>query len=578
MIQPPAEAAWRKAGVEILVEVKRDSVSVLRAARLDHIPRMHLHAPSVTKENLSDLEGGQTEIVLSILDSAGKELESFGMAATGRYYVDSGNPKTGTIVGGPRPIGPGEPDLRALRLPWSDEVSGLFVYRSEVVATPRGLDVQHIPIVLLHPRTGGPALSVEAMPHGLHPPEPMALPWATRWEKKPRPLPWAGAEPDPDDGTFVNATTPVQTGDPAIRFDIVITGDGFKKEELPQFDTWADTLMSGLQSMKPFSTMASLINWHRVRVASAESGIDHCPEPQYPPKRTFYQVEGCWDGKQVPGFLGTHEPGRIQWAAEQVAPWEHIDLVIIIANCNTWGGHAWPDWKTAIVPLHDHDFVNLAAHECGHVISRLAEEYISCVQEDKSWPDPNLTRFPAVSDSVLRHVGSEDQPAGGPGGRLIVRDTVWWKDLAQKVPELNRDGTFKAVHVFGDPIDPNDHKRPAVPAGQEGFVGAFWGCQNTKDLAALQRAISFMSSASEERVKPLLAVLRALLAVSAPERGGLGSDECNSYWDPRGAYYFRSSATCKMRYVTYQFCHVCQHLLMNSIRDASGVALVPPLP
>jgi hypothetical protein len=535
---------------------------------------MHLQPPILTQENLPDLIGGQSEVVLSVLDSAGAELESFGFPVPGRRYVDFGDPESEEIRGGPRPIRRDQHDIRALRIPWSERGSSLAFDRSDVVATASGLEIRRVPLLRLSSRPDqGP--QVRAVRDDVPMPRIVPIPWAPPWERKPRPLPWSGQEPFGADGQFVDATTPISNGAPADRFDIVITGDGFQPGELGRFDQLADQLMTGLRAMEPFSSMASLINWHVVRVASTDSGIERCPTPQpsNPTKRTFYRVEGCWDNSGYPGFFGTDHPERIHWAAEQVAPWEHVELVIVIANCSTWGGHAWPDWKLAIVSTHANLFVGLAAHECGHVISSLAEEYIACVKDEPQWLDPNKTRMPKVGRSLMRHVGAGANAGVVLQGGPPIRDTVWWKGLA-RAGELHPDGTFKAVHVRGDAVSPTDGMSPAVPPLQAGFIGAYWGCQDIAGPEVLLSLISRLSRVPAERLQVVIDILRALMGLNIPA----DPNECNAFWDQRGGYYFRAAATCRMRYPSYTFCRVCQHLISNSIRNASGVALVEPLP
>jgi hypothetical protein len=374
------------------------------------------------------------------------------------------------------------------------------------------------------------------------------------------------------DGQIVSATTPVDNGDPSARFDIVITGDGFSAQELPVFDALADQLMNGMAGMEPFLTMSALINWHIVRVASTDSGINCCPNPvpSVPPKRTFFGVEGCWDNTGVPGFLGTRHPERIQWAAEQVAPWEDIELVIVIANCGVWGGHAWPGWKTAIVTTSSYLYFELASHECGHVISELAEEYIVCVKDNLAWPDPNKARLPQVARSVLRHVG-------GPGkGGPWAHDTIWWRDLATW-PGERTAGAFNAVLTVVDPIVSTDGISPDPKPGQQGFIGAFWGCQDAIALAQLQHFIKVAPQTGQIDVEPLKALLESVLGVgSSPADGDPGF--CDPFWDPRSAFYFRPSASCRMRHPRYPFCRVCRHLIGNSILEAAGSPPIPPLP
>jgi hypothetical protein len=557
---------WPTSGIELLVEFRRDRLELLRAAPIRHSPHMNLHAPAVTEERLPGLAAGQAEVVLSILDAQGALIESFGFPLPGRRYFDGGNPKARTIRGGPRPIAPGEHDVRALRVPWFEGVSFLFFHRSEVTGTDRGLAIRRQSLLLV-PVRPDETPPMRTLPFELPRPPIVPLPLAPPWNREPRPLPWADEAPPAADGHFVSADTPVSSGAPADRFDIVITGDGFRANQLGQFDQLASRLMNGLQGMEPFSAVGNLLNWHVVRVASTDSGIDRCPnpDPTGPPKQTFYQVEGCWDGSGFPGFFGTNHPERVRWAAEQVAPWEDVELVIVIANCDFWGGHGWPDWKLAIVPAHA-AIVELASHECGHALARLADEYITCTYEDVTRPDPNKAHLGEVGRSVARRLGVQ-HPAPGPR-----RDTIWWRGMTH-VGDLNVDGTFRAVHVFGDPVDPGDSMLPWVPVGQGGRVGAYWGCQDITSPAAIRSLIGL----APEGVKGANAVVQLQHALA--DLAAVGDpDYCSYYWDARGALFFRASASCRMRYPSYDFCRVCQHLIANSIRDAAGIALVPPLP
>jgi hypothetical protein len=148
----------------------------------------------------------------------------------------------------------------------------------------------------------------------------------------------------------------------------------------------------------------------------------------------------------------------------------------------------------------------------------------------------------------------------------ILKDTVWWKGLAQP-SELNPEGTFRYVHVFGDPVTP----------GPPGAVGAYWGCQNTWSSRELLKAAVATAFASDAWPAAYMASLvRAHLGVNLAA-GLIELDhQCDRYGDVRGAYYFRPSAVCNMRYPTHPFCRVCQHLIANAIYEAAGYPLVPP--
>src|SRR5262249_17485272 len=184
-----------------------------------------------------------------------------------------------------------------------------------------------------------------------------------------------------------------------------------------------------LLSMPPFDTLASKINIHTVRTVSADSGITDCPKPGVR-KNTFFDARGSFNGL-FPAFVGVDEPGRVYAAAELIARREFLDLYLVIANCTTEGGSAFPDLSLAFVTMwqEPRKFVNIVAHEMAHVIARTAEEYIGCEIVDLMHRYPNQ--------------GTEAERLSG---RLP------WRQLAMP-PELDGNGDFRAVHLIGDPFD-----------------------------------------------------------------------------------------------------------------------------
>jgi hypothetical protein len=303
--------------------------------------------------------------------------------------------------------------------------------------------------------------------------------------------------------------TLVSSGSPVDHFDIVILGDGFDEGELGTYDARAQTLANGLLTIPPFSTFASKINIHSVRAISAQTGITHCPNVAT--RNTYFRCRGNFNGEGFPGFVGTDEPDRIYEAAEAIAPREEMDIFVMIANCTgSEGGSAFPDLALACVTMWEDipSFVNIAAHEMGHVLARSAEEYISCVGDDPATTYPNQA------------TEAEKQA-----------DTVWWKSLAQP-GELDGSGAFLAVHVLGDPFDANNE--PVVAPGLTGFLGLYWGCQDV-DLPP---------------------------GTSPP---GM----CNFYQEPTGAPFYRGQARCKMRRRGWPFCRVCSTLIEDVIRTAA---------
>ena len=341
--------------------------------------------------------------------------------------------------------------------------------------------------------------------------------------------------------------------------------------------TPARDLREGLHQIEPFGSLGTAhINWHVARVASTDSGIDHCPLPEdATDKRTFFGVEGGWNNGGCAGYLGLHHHDRLKWIAEKGCGWENVDLAIVIANCETWGGHSWPHAKTAIITTLPWAFVGLAAHEVGHTVAWLAEESITCIPDDPHYRDPNLTRLPSVGASVKRHL----EETRGLRLAWSASDSVWWKGLA-KSSELHSNCTFACVHVLGDPVDPVDPEKPKLPAGRpDDVIGAFWGCQDVADVNFLINALRTMAGLPVANVETVIAVLQATTGFELPRPFAKPAEKCDHYWDPRGAYFFRPSPVCCMRKpLPARFCRVCQHLLRNAILEKCGVPPESPLP
>ena len=168
-------------------------------------------------------------------------------------------------------------------------------------------------------------------------------------------------------------------GTPAECFDIVVLAEGFRDSELPQFDHLCQLLAVGLLNMPPFSEVQDLINVHTVKTVSRHSGIDDVPVKGVR-KDTCFDVSGFFDGADYIGYVGTHRPELIYAAADLAAPLEHVEVMLVVVNSPLDGGSAFPGSRLAFVTHWDTTtrFVNIAAHECAHVIAGLADEYINC--------------------------------------------------------------------------------------------------------------------------------------------------------------------------------------------------------
>jgi hypothetical protein len=496
----------RESGIYLQIEVGSEQARVVRAARIPRVSRVKLHPPQLTAERLALYRTPAAERVLAILDRGGDVLDAFGWSAAGEAFFDRDiEGSDDGLQGSPGPV---RETTQTLRIPIREQADFLFFYGSETRGPGDGPGIARLeqrPLALYYLGAGEPP-PIPPLPiplPGPPGPAPLPLPWTTRRAPLDDILAKASR---PGWGYVKDVQTIVSTGSPADQFDIVILGDGFQDGELPTFDARVALIAGGLLAIPPFDVLAPKINIHVVLAVSTDSGITNCPAVSSGARRTYFNVEGNFNGL-YPGFVGTHTPKLIYQAAELIAPLEQLELFLIIANCALPGGSAFPDLELAYVTMWPNatDFVNVAAHEAAHAIAKLSEEYIGCEPPDPSKTYPN-------------RITEEQKQA----------DDVWWKALAQ--PYELQNNAFKAVHTFGEPFDANNE--PVVEAGLTGMLGLYWGCQD---------------------IDP---------AIQGP--GG-----CDPFQDPRGAPFHRAMARCKMRRRSHPFCRVCSLMLTEAITNAT---------
>jgi IgA peptidase M64 len=484
-------------GLFLQVEIEPETVRVSHAERVPRTSRTELRAPLLTDKAGREL-AGSSELVLATLDKRGVR-EQFAWSTRSIAFMDrEDDSEAGALRGTPRDS---KINTRVLRIPVPDDVEFLLFYESALV--PYGEPgaagpIARRPLALYF--TGLPGVPIPPIPPlpfpDLRPPVPLRLPF------RPPRLLMRPHRPVRVTSHLAGSNTLVYSGPPAQCFDIVILGDGFASSELAVFDARADAIANGLIVMPPFDALAGKINIHTVRAVSLDSGITDCPVPAVS-KSTYFDVRGNFNGL-YPGFVGTAMPERVYQAAEVIAPREQLEVFLVIANCAIEGGSAFPPQRLAFVTMYADmtKFVNIAAHELGHVIGGACEEYIGCAENDPMHPYPNQ-----ATDAER------------------TANTIAWKPLALAA-ELDGTGNFRAQHVLGDPFDSNN--QPIVAPELKGMLGAYWGAQD--------------------------------IAIGTGSQPG-----CDPYQDARGAGFFRPMAECRMRKSFFKFCRVCSERMTEVI-------------
>jgi len=207
---------------------------------------------------------------------------------------------------------------------------------------------------------------------------------------------------------------PIQvTGDPAIRFSMVVLGDGYTADEQERFREHVDKHLNVLWSIEPFRSYRSYINVYAVDVVSGESGItcdpEHREERDTPLGLNF--SGGCTN-PNARGILVNQDAAR-EYAALATP---HFDQILVIANTDTYGGIggrvATTSGGNAIGPL-------ITPHEIGHSLGRLQDEY---TYSARGVPGGHYDGDePASSQHTLL---AEDE--------MVAQGAKWWRWLGEE--------------------------------------------------------------------------------------------------------------------------------------------------
>jgi hypothetical protein len=210
-----------------------------------------------------------------------------------------------------------------------------------------------------------------------------------------------------------DVTVVVNNGDPKKRWNLVVLGDGYKQDELANFQTDVTTFAAALQATPPFDAMWPAINIYRVDVASSASGADDPKEPTFEcdgtgaNPTTYFNAKFCspWGNQRLNRLL-TVDSAKATYIANNRLKQKHQALVI--ANSVKYGGSGDPQ---VAVCSKDPEAFRVAIHELGHSAFSLADEY----------DDPNLAA--PTSEPVQPNITISESRNNGKWGDLIQQST-----------------------------------------------------------------------------------------------------------------------------------------------------------
>src|SRR5688572_29362846 len=127
----------------------------------------------------------------------------------------------------------------------------------------------------------------------------------------------------------------VDAGPPEKRWNAVIVSEGYRSDEMPQFEIDAKQFADTLLSVAPFDRLRAAINIYRVDVTSTESGAKdpkRCNGTGAEPK-TFFGASFC---KNKIRRLLIANNGRVKDVVEKQVPQWH--MIFLAVNSPISGG------------------------------------------------------------------------------------------------------------------------------------------------------------------------------------------------------------------------------------------------
>ena len=161
--------------------------------------------------------------------------------------------------------------------------------------------------------------------------------------------------------------TVISNGTTESRYDMVILGDGYRVTEQNTFDNDVTTFLTALFQKEPYQTFSAYYNVHTVFRASQDSGADRPDETPPVFVNTVYDA--------TYNFGGTARCLYIQNTSQALADAALAPAtegrVLVMVNDDRYGGCA----STFAVSYNGNSMSEVQAHELGHSLGQLADEY-----------------------------------------------------------------------------------------------------------------------------------------------------------------------------------------------------------
>ncbi|MFG2827453.1 M64 family metallopeptidase [Streptomyces sp. NPDC048434] len=220
-----------------------------------------------------------------------------------------------------------------------------------------------------------------------------------------------------------DVTSIVQNGPVGTKLDVVFIGDGYTAAQQEDFHADVRAKWAKISAVEPYASYAGLFNVWAVDAVSNESGVSGDPTKDVVHDTALDSAFFC-DGTER---LLCVDTGKVESYASKAPA---ADLVVMLANSTKYGGAGYNDVSSQVgydgiaTASSDNDRSDqIAVHETGHSLGKLADEYDYGQSGTYSGPEPaeaNLTtlsadQMTAQQQKWYRWIGQESPDGGAVG-------------------------------------------------------------------------------------------------------------------------------------------------------------------
>ena len=280
-----------------------------------------------------------------------------------------------------------------------------------------------------------------------------------------------------------------QSGATSQRLDLVLIGDGYTASQMAQWHTDAQMIANGYLNDPLFATNKYKMNILRVDIASAQSGVT---EPGITRNSALGTVVGCF----ATARLVCPDETLVYNAVDPVTPADGRDLIVVVANTQTYGGSGG---TVGAVTMHP-QAIEIGLHEIGHAAFGLADEYDTgtCATTSEP-PEPNVTMAWAKAASKWSSLISTGTTVPTPVGYYAAGTVGLFTGAKYCTSGVYRPTQDSRMRTLGQPWYAVNEARAQIVfnyyAGTSNTVNASGSLSGTGATANYPSGTSFHSAA-----------------------------------------------------------------------------------